>query len=81
MAHFNSRACRMGETPSAAAQCSARGLAKLAALVLAKGSLDGVTVMKPEMVEKLHAEPKEARDAAMGGMKTNFTQGGIALFK
>lgn len=70
----------MGETPSAAAQCSARGLAKLAAVVVAKGSFDGVKVLSPETVERMHAEPKTARDAALQGMKTTFTKGGVAHF-
>ena len=38
---FNRSVIRMGETPSGNAHCSARGMARIGAAVVAGGSLDG----------------------------------------
>jgi CubicO group peptidase (beta-lactamase class C family) len=74
---FNERAVAMGETPSAAANCSGRGLARIAAAMAAGGSLDGTEVVAEVGWKALHAQPVE-RD--MGFCNTHFTQGGVNHF-
>ena len=68
----------MGETPSANANCSARGLAKIAAMMSAGGKLDGKQYLSDQAWKALHDKPIEAN---MGGLfKTRFTQGGVNQF-
>jgi len=74
---FNKPAVAMGETPSAAANCSARGLAKIAAMMAAGGSWDGREYLSTQAWEALHANPVEA---SMIVLPTNFTQGGLNRF-
>ena len=75
--YFNSPAMAMGETPSANANCTARGLAKVAAMLAGGGQWEGVEYLPKQAWEALHAAPVEA---SMGIAATNFTQGGVALF-
>jgi CubicO group peptidase (beta-lactamase class C family) len=77
VAFFNEPAVAMGETPSANANCSARGLAKIAAMLAAGGKWQGVEYLSDAAWQALHAVPVEAH---MGIAATNFTQGGVALF-
>ena len=74
---FNERAVAMGETPSAAANCSARGLAKIAAMMASGGTWEGREYVSAEGWRALHADPVEAD---MGFAATNFTQGGVNCF-
>jgi len=74
---FNEPAVAMGETPSAAANCSARGLAKIAAMMAAGGTWAGREVLSSQAWEALHAHPV---DASMIGARSNFTQGGVNQF-
>ncbi|MCX2980530.1 class A beta-lactamase-related serine hydrolase [Halieaceae bacterium IMCC14734] len=75
---FNEPAVEMGETPSANAHCSARGLAKIAAMMSAGGSFDGREYLSSTAWAALHDQPIRA---AMGGfLDTSFTQGGLAYF-
>ena len=74
---FNHPEVAMGETPSAAASCSARGLAKVAAMMSARGRFDGREYLSPAAWEALHANPLEAD---MGFAPTVFTQGGVNRF-
>lgn len=74
---FNLPAYTTGEIPSAGAKCSARGLAKLAAVMANRGALGDVELMSPKAFETAHAEPV-TRD--MMSMNTTFTQGGLATF-
>ena len=75
---FNEHGIAMGETPSAAANCSARGLARIAAMMSGGGTLDGRQYLGREAWEAMHDEASEAQ---MGGfMPTRFTQGGVAHF-
>ncbi len=74
---FNERAVAMGETPSAAANCSARGLAKIAAMMSARGKWAGREYLSEAGWAAAHAEPVAAD---MGFAATNFTQGGVNLF-
>lgn len=74
---FNSREVAMGETPSANTHASARGLAKLAAMMAQRGRFEGKEFMSESAWEALHAESIEAD---MGFITTSFTQGGVAAF-
>jgi CubicO group peptidase (beta-lactamase class C family) len=74
---FNEPVVAMGETPSAAANCSARGLAKIAAMMSAGGRWAEREYLSKEAWEALHQDPVEAE---MGFGPTNFTQGGVNLF-
>lgn len=75
---FNEPAVVMGETPSANANCSARGLAKIAAMMSLGGTWDGREYLSADAWAALHADPIKA---AMGGLfSTDFTQGGVDFF-
>ena len=73
----NDAAMSKGETPSAGAKCSARGLGKLAAVMANGGRLDNYQIMSPETYEALHANVIER---PMLALDTGFTQGGLARF-
>ena len=75
---FNIEAVRRGETSSANGNCSARGLALLAAAMANQGSINGVQVLSKQGWEALHQDPVEA--PIFGVLPTNFTQGGINKF-
>ena len=77
IAFFNEPVIAMGETPSAGARCSARGLAKVAAMMAARGTWKGRTYLGPEAWSALHGEPT---DADIGFVMTRFTQGGVNEF-
>jgi CubicO group peptidase (beta-lactamase class C family) len=75
---FNQPDLAMGETPSANANCTARGLAKIAAMMSAGGKLDGKEYLSEQAWAALHDNPVEAN---MGGLfSTRFTQGGVNQF-
>ena len=74
---FNDPLVARGETPSAAANCSARGLAKVANM-MSSGGRDGQnTYIEAAGWKAMHADPIEVQ---MGMGTTNFTQGGVNLF-
>jgi CubicO group peptidase (beta-lactamase class C family) len=75
--YFNEPVVAMGETPSAAANCSARGLAKIAAMMSAGGKWAEREFLSEEAWKAMHEDPVEAE---MGFGPTNFTQGGVNLF-
>lgn len=78
LAYFNSEEYRKGETSSANASCSARGLAKVAAMMAAGGQFEGREFLSNAAWHALHADPVHAM---MGGaMPTRFTQGGVNQF-
>jgi CubicO group peptidase (beta-lactamase class C family) len=74
---FNEPVIAMGETPSAAANCSARGLAKIAAMMSAGGKWRDREYLSEEAWRAMHDDPVEA-DIGFGA--THFTQGGVNLF-
>ena len=74
---FNKRVIAMGETPSAAANCSARGLAKIAAMMSAGGHWKDREYLSGKAWTALHEDPVEAD---IGFSTTHFTQGGLNLF-
>ncbi len=77
IAAFNDPAIATGETPSANANCSARGLAKIAAMIAAGGKWDKKRYLDEQGCKAMHDNPREAD---MGFAITRFTQGGVALF-
>ncbi|EAQ98071.1 serine hydrolase domain-containing protein [Congregibacter litoralis] len=75
---FNDIRMRRGETPSANAHSSARGLARVAAMMAAGGKLDTVECLNEDGWQALHQAPLPAK---MGGViLTRFTQGGVDQF-
>ena len=70
---FNTPALSMGETSSAGAKASARGLAKVAAMMAARGRHAERAYLSPAAWDALHANAVEADM----GLRTNFTQGGV----
>ena len=74
----NNPAFAKGETPSANASCSARGLARLGAMMAAGGSMEGRTYMSREAWQALHEHPLEAYMGSL--LPTRFTQGGVDRF-
>jgi CubicO group peptidase (beta-lactamase class C family) len=78
LAFFDERSVAMGETPSAAAKCSARGLAKVAAMMAARGRWAEREIVSEAAWKSMHGEPIEA---FMGFAPTSFTQGGVNRFR
>ena len=76
---FNDHDFSRGETPSANAKCSARGLAKVAAMLAAGGRLDGREYLGETGWHAMHAHPLEASLGPL--LMTRFTQGGVDCFK
>jgi CubicO group peptidase (beta-lactamase class C family) len=77
IAFFNEPTVVMGETPSANTNSTARGLAKIAAMMAAGGKWAGKEYLTEESWRAMHDAPL---DADMGMLQTCFTQGGVALF-
>jgi len=68
-----------GETPSANANCSARGLAKVGAMMAAGGKLEGREFLGEAAWQAAHEHPLKS---VMGGLlTTRFTQGGVDYFE
>lgn len=65
------------ELPSANANCSARGLAKLGALMANRGHLDNVEVMSAAGWASMHGNPTEKK--LFGALNTRFTRGGVNI--
>ena len=76
---FNIDIVRRGESSSANGNCSARGLALVAAAMANKGHVNGVQIMGHSAWESLHSEPVTA--PIFGIIPTNFTQGGVNKFE
>jgi hypothetical protein len=74
---FNDPALAMGETPSANANCSARGLAKIAAMMSAGGKWAETEYLSESAWAAMHGDPVHAD---MGFTTTAFTQGGVNAF-
>ena len=75
---FNDPAIVQGETPSANTNATARGLARVAAAMAMKGSLDNTTLLSETAWQTMHDKP-DSKD--MGFAPTTFTQGGVARFE
>jgi CubicO group peptidase (beta-lactamase class C family) len=75
---FNDPEVVMGETPSANANCSARGLAKIAAMMSQGGKWNNTEYLSQTAWQLMHDVP-DRKDT--GFMYTTFTQGGVAQFE
>ncbi|MBT8140011.1 MAG: beta-lactamase family protein [Gammaproteobacteria bacterium] len=75
---FNHPGFAKGETPSANANCSARGLAKIAAMMAAGGKWQGAEYMSTQAWKAMHENPLRAHMGAL--LTTRFTQGGVDSF-
>lgn len=75
---FNEPGFAKGETPSANASCSARGLAKVAAMMSAGGNWEYKTYLSEHAWQAMHEHPVGARMGSM--LVTRFTQGGVDSF-
>ena len=74
---FNLAVMRQGESSSVNGNCSARGLAKVAAAMASRGTFGGVQLLSPQTWDTLHAHPTAGN---IVGMPTQFTQGGLGKF-
>ncbi|MEP5766661.1 MAG: serine hydrolase domain-containing protein [Halieaceae bacterium] len=75
---FNNPGFARGETPSANANCSARGLAKIAGMMAAGGKWEDTEYLSESAWAAMH---DHSLKADMGGlMTTRFTQGGVDSF-
>jgi len=79
-AFYNQDAIRLGEHSSTNGNCSARGLAKIAAAMANGGSLGGVKVLGEKGWEALHAKPTFG-SLGKGIWEVHLTQGGVAEFR
>jgi len=75
------REMKDGESPSANGACSARGLARVCAVVVNGGELDDFRLMSKEGVDALEANVKTAKDHLFMGTGTDFSQGGVCFYK
>ena len=78
MGFFNEPDFARGETPSANATCSARGLAKIAAVMAARGRWQGVEYLSDSAWRAMHDKPVKAQMGSL--ITTRFTQGGVDFF-
>ena len=74
---FDSDAVSRGEIPSAAAKCSARGLAKLASVMANGGATGEFQLLGDQAMAALHDKTVSRQ---MMSITTEFTQGGLAKF-
>lgn len=77
LGNFNDPAVVRGETPSANANCTARGLAKIAAMLSGGGSWNGRQYLSAKGWDALHGNPVFAD---MSIMPSFFSQGGVNEF-
>ena len=70
---------KTGEIPSANGQCSARGIARIAAMMANKGEVDGIRILSEETWEAVHGNPI-VKEMYPTGDVTCFTQGGVNIF-
>ena len=75
---FNSLDILKGESPSMSATCTARGLARLGAMMAAGGVFEGRRFFGKEAWQALHSKKKCLK--MDGAVTTHFTQGGLNYF-
>jgi len=75
--YANSEVCRLSESPSTNGHCTARGMAKIAAVMANKGQFENQTVLSRDTWDRIHANPKPAQ---MGFLPSSFTEGGVNLY-
>ncbi len=74
---FNDPVLRLGETPSANAHASARGLARLAAMLAARGTWNNREYLSDSAWSAMHANPVSRYML----LTTNFSQGGVNHYR
>ena len=62
----NTRAWRAAEIPAAGGTSNARGVARVHAMLANGGTLDGVTILSPEGVDRIFVEQCHQTDAVLG---------------
>jgi hypothetical protein len=77
---FNTRAGRAAEVPSANLVSTARSLAKIGAAIANNGTLDGVEILKKEVLDEASVPQETMDDAALPLPPTPFSTGGWAIF-
>jgi len=77
---FSYSVVKTGEIPSANGQCSARGIARVAAMLANRGEIDGIRILSEEAWDELHGNEVE-KEMHPTGDWTSFTQGGVNVFK
>ena len=77
----NSKYWQQAESPHGNVHASARGLARLAAAMANYGTLDDKTILTRDGWDMMHDNSTVEVDAAMGQCRTQFSQGGVNLFK
>jgi CubicO group peptidase (beta-lactamase class C family) len=77
--YFNAHDFGKGETSSANATCSARGLARVGAMMSAGGKLEDREYLSGAAWQALHARPEPAMMGSV--LPTRFTQGGVDYFQ
>jgi len=75
---WNTQGVREGEVPSANGNCSARGLARVAAIMANGGSLQGQALLSPAGWDAFHGDPVEGK---LFTASFKFTQGGVCQFE
>ena len=80
-AFFNSEAYKRSEQPGCNGIASARGLAKLASFLANKGTVSNRTLISEDTWEAMHGEEVVSPELEVGGIRTQFSQGGINHFK
>ncbi|XP_023325826.1 uncharacterized protein LOC111699384 isoform X2 [Eurytemora carolleeae] len=78
---MNSPDWRLGESPHGNVHASARALAMLAGAMANGGQVEGKQIISPTAWILLHNNPIVREDAYMNGCRTEFTQGGVNMFK
>jgi len=78
---FSSSEFRRSEVPSANGNCSARGIAKVAAMMANRGTFNGSTFLSQHAWDAMHADPTKGElIPGLLDWKEAFTQGGVAQF-
>jgi len=75
--YANSKVCRMGESPSTNGHCTARGMAKIAAVMANKGKFKDTTLISGDTWDAIHANPKPGKIALLPSC---FTEGGVNMY-
>jgi len=63
--------------PSANAYCSARGLAKIGALMANRGNINSIQILSPAGWASMHSNPTEKM--IFGALNTRFSRGGVNI--
>ena len=76
---FDFSVMKTGEMPSGNGQCSARGLAKIAAMMANKGEIDGIRILSEKTWNSFHSACEQKRMYPFNE-ESNFSQGGVNYF-